>query len=276
MSKQPPPAPTASAVGPCPTVIQIVGRPGTGSLSSTFAPPDHPRKRICLLRRYKKLLDRASLQKMYTSFIRPLLEYGDIIWDNSSAANKRALENIQVEALRITTGDTTVCSMQKLYDASKRETLQTRRILHNLCQLYKMINGLTPSYLYQLLPVGVYQSSRYPLRNSSDFSIPTSLTATYSNSFLPETLRAWNTLREDIRDAPSIGSFKKTLKTPMIFPPRYFDTIQLSREAQILHARIRLECSFLNHHLFKKNLVGSSLCTCGRPEASSRFFLFWF
>ena len=37
-SKQPPPAPTASAVGPCPTVIQIVGRPGTGSLPSTFAP----------------------------------------------------------------------------------------------------------------------------------------------------------------------------------------------------------------------------------------------
>ena len=27
MSKQPPPAPTASAVGPCPTEIQIVGRP---------------------------------------------------------------------------------------------------------------------------------------------------------------------------------------------------------------------------------------------------------
>ena len=35
MSKQPPPAPTAIAVGPCPTVIQIVGR-----LSSAL--PDHP------------------------------------------------------------------------------------------------------------------------------------------------------------------------------------------------------------------------------------------
>ena len=42
MSKQLPPAPTASTVGPCPTVIQIVGRPGTGSLPSTIAPPDHP------------------------------------------------------------------------------------------------------------------------------------------------------------------------------------------------------------------------------------------
>ena len=42
MSKQPPPAPTASAVDPCPTVILIVGRPGTRSLPSTIAPPDHP------------------------------------------------------------------------------------------------------------------------------------------------------------------------------------------------------------------------------------------
>ena len=42
MSKQPPPTPTASAIGPCPTKIGNVGRPGTGSLPSTIAPPDHP------------------------------------------------------------------------------------------------------------------------------------------------------------------------------------------------------------------------------------------
>ena len=43
MSKQPLPAPTVSAIGPCPTILQIVGRPGTGSSPSTIAPPDHPR-----------------------------------------------------------------------------------------------------------------------------------------------------------------------------------------------------------------------------------------
>ena len=42
MSKQPPPAPTASAVGPCPTLIQTVGRPGTGSLPCTIAPSGRP------------------------------------------------------------------------------------------------------------------------------------------------------------------------------------------------------------------------------------------
>ena len=39
MSKQPPPAPTGRTIGPCPTVIKIVGRPGTGSLPSTIRPP---------------------------------------------------------------------------------------------------------------------------------------------------------------------------------------------------------------------------------------------
>ena len=39
MSKQPPPAPTASAIGPYPTMIQIVGRPGTGSLPRTMHHP---------------------------------------------------------------------------------------------------------------------------------------------------------------------------------------------------------------------------------------------
>ena len=42
MSKPPPPLPTVCEIGPCPTIIQIVGRPGTGSLPSTIASPDHP------------------------------------------------------------------------------------------------------------------------------------------------------------------------------------------------------------------------------------------
>ena len=49
MAKQPPSAPTASAIGPCPTIIQIVGRPGTRSLPRTIAPPDHPENLIVFL-----------------------------------------------------------------------------------------------------------------------------------------------------------------------------------------------------------------------------------
>ena len=60
MSKQPPPAPTASALGPCPTIIQIVGRPGTENLPRTSAPPDHPYKIneslfVCVCERGRKI-----------------------------------------------------------------------------------------------------------------------------------------------------------------------------------------------------------------------------
>ena len=41
MSKQSPPAPTVSAVGLCPTIIQTVGRPGTGREVDP-APSHHP------------------------------------------------------------------------------------------------------------------------------------------------------------------------------------------------------------------------------------------
>ena len=49
MSKQPPPAPTASTVGPCPTIIQIEGRPGTGRSPRAIAPPDHPPRLIAMV-----------------------------------------------------------------------------------------------------------------------------------------------------------------------------------------------------------------------------------
>ena len=63
MSKQPPPARTASATGPCPTITQIVGRPGTGSLPRTIAPPDHPQncKRSCEDKTYRLKIVKGSL-----------------------------------------------------------------------------------------------------------------------------------------------------------------------------------------------------------------------
>ena len=128
-------------------------------------------KRIGYLRRLRFLLDRPSLQKIYTTFIRPLLEYGNIIWDSCTLENKRTIENIQLEVARLVTGGTKLCSFQKLYDDTKCETLQKRRSMQKLYQLYKMINGLVPEYLQQLVPYRVMQLNRYPVRNSLNFSI---------------------------------------------------------------------------------------------------------
>ena len=62
--------------------------------------------RINIMRRLKYKLDRKSLESIYISFIRPLLEYGDTIWDNCTQYEKYELDKIQNEAARIATGAT--------------------------------------------------------------------------------------------------------------------------------------------------------------------------
>ena len=68
--------------------------------------------RLNLLRSLKFRVTRMALKKMYTSFILPLLEYCDSVWDNASTESKKKLDTIHIEAGRIITGATKLCSIQ--------------------------------------------------------------------------------------------------------------------------------------------------------------------
>ena len=70
--------------------------------------------RINIMRRLKFQLDRKSLQTIHISFIRPLLEYADVVWDNCTQQGANELEQIQNEAARIVTGATKLASIQSL------------------------------------------------------------------------------------------------------------------------------------------------------------------
>ena len=56
------------------------------------------------MRKLRTFLDRYSLEQHYTSFIKPLMECADIIWDNKKLNFKNTLENIQLDAAVIVTG----------------------------------------------------------------------------------------------------------------------------------------------------------------------------
>ena len=48
--------------------------------------------RVNVMRKLKFKLDRRSLQTIYISLIRPLLEYADIVWDNCNQTEAYELE----------------------------------------------------------------------------------------------------------------------------------------------------------------------------------------
>ena len=107
------------------------------------------------MRKLKFKLDRKSLETIYIAFIRPILEYVDVIWDNCSQYEKDELEKIQTEAARIATGATKLISLSNLYKDICWETLQQRRHDHKLILFYKMVNNLAPTYLSSLLPLQI-------------------------------------------------------------------------------------------------------------------------
>jgi hypothetical protein len=58
-------------------------------------------RRLNILRRFKFILDRKTLETIYLTYIRPLLEYADVIWDNNITYLVCKIEKVQMEAARI-------------------------------------------------------------------------------------------------------------------------------------------------------------------------------
>ena len=61
------------------------------------------------MRKLKFKLDHKSLETIYIAFIRPLHEYGDVIWDDCTQYEKNEFDKIQNEAARISTGTKKSC-----------------------------------------------------------------------------------------------------------------------------------------------------------------------
>ena len=222
------------------------------------------------MRRLKFKLDRKSLEVMYTAFIRPLLEYSDVIWYNCTEYEKNDLDKIQNEAARIATGASELVSFNALSKEICWESLEQRRQNHRLTLFYKMFYNITPLYLSSLVPQSVSNISQYSLRNSNDLQTVNARSSQYCHSFLPSTTRDWNSLSTETKQSDSVNSFRHSLNKDKPFVPIYFCTG--SRIGQILHSRIRTNCSSLNLDLFLKNITESPLCRCGSIQNAQHFF----
>ena len=226
--------------------------------------------RVNLLKALKFRVSRKSLEKMYFAYVRPLLEYSDTVWDNCSLASKKLLDAVHIEAARIVSGGTKLCSVDKLFQELGWEPLQIRRNKHKLVTFYKILHGLTPTYLLDIIPPHINETIDYPLRNADHFQNFRANSNLFHESFFPSTIRAWNNLPNEIKESTSVSAFKVQLNKNLPKPPKYFNVG--SRLGQVLQARLRMECSALNADLYRKNIVNSPSCQCGGFENAQHLF----
>ena len=162
-------------------------------------------------------------------------------------------------------------SIDSLYTETGWETLSSRRLNHKLLLFFEMKSGHCSTYLASLVPPSVGNNTVYSLRNANDIQTLQTNTQLYYDSFLPSAVRLWNDFLDEIQNSNTIASFKRGLSVNRHSPPAYYNAGK--RLGQIYHSRLRSKCSSLNEHLFSKNIVDSSLCTCGSVEDTKHFIL---
>ena len=59
---------------------------------------------ISIFKRYKYRWSRMALETCYKSFVRPIIEYGNIIYDSCTQGQSKQIESLQLEAARLVTG----------------------------------------------------------------------------------------------------------------------------------------------------------------------------
>ena len=104
---------------------------------------------IGLLKKLSNLLPRQALVTIYKAFIRPHLDYGDVLYDQAFNNSFHAkMESIQYNACLAITGAIRGTSREKIYQELGLESLQLHRWYRKLYLFYKVFKNEHPRYLF--------------------------------------------------------------------------------------------------------------------------------
>ena len=143
-------------------------------------------KTIELLRKLQNVLPRAALIRIYKPFVRPHLDYDDILYDQVfNLFFQQKLESIQYGVCLAITGAIRGTSREKIYQELGLESLQSRRWCRKLAMFYIIYKNKNPFYLFNLLPE---KTSSYTTRNVDCIPLIKIKNNFFKNAFFPSAI----------------------------------------------------------------------------------------
>ena len=228
-------------------------------------------KGISLVKYLSKYVSRNVLDLSYKLYVRPHLDYGDIIYHNQKDYLMNLIERVQYKAALIVTGCWQGTSRVRLYDELGWESLSDRRWARRMTTFYKIKNGLAPPYLSDHIPE--HGEAHMSLRHRSNRA-PISRTERYDNSFFPYCIKIWNSLADSVKSLPTLSRFKDHLYQFIRPKGSGYYGIHDKHGIKLL-TKIRVEFSDLRDHRYNHNFnCLSPTCSCGiEDETSVHYFL---
>jgi hypothetical protein len=240
------------------------------------------RKGIGMIKFLSRYVPLNTLNQIYKMYIRPHLDYCDVIYHIPSKLNPfessenlnctmQLIESTQYQAALAVSGTWKGTNKKKLYNELGWESLDNRRNSRRLCQFYKIYNNLTPVYLKTPIPAPKQYSN---LRTNKPLNVMKCRTCKFSNSFYPDSVSVWNDTSDTIRNITSVTKFKSTLFNIIRPKPRPIFGIHDPKNIRIL-LQLRVGLSPLKHHkkCHKFQDTPSEICDCGlEAEDTIHFF----
>ena len=194
---------------------------------------------------------------MYKLYVRPHLDYGDVVYHNQNSSLMSKLESTQYAEALAVSGAWRRTNTDKLFEELGWESLVHRRWYRRLCLFYKIMNNGIPDYTRRYLPT--FKQNPYDLRRPSIFAEERTNTNRYSNSFYPYCIKAWNNPDPTIWNLPNISQFKNALQQLIRPKKRYLFRIN-DRVGVNLLTRLRVDLVTLSFTNFITGLTVTLHC----------------
>jgi len=152
--------------------------------------------------------DRHVFRSLYLQYVRPHLEFAVAAWSPWTKADIDCLETVQRRAVKAISG-----LKGATYDEKLRElnipSLQARRMEMDMVQTYKMVNNIDTDNSDTMFQRA---DTRRPTRDRSgkdNLLLKRSQHEFRKNFFSNRVICEWNALPDKIKEAGSIGQFKR-------------------------------------------------------------------
>ena len=163
---------------------------------------------LAFLQRNLKKCSSSIKSLAYYTYVRPILEYASIVWAPHTNCQIVTLEKIHHRAARF------VCNNYSKYDSVTDmltllnwASLEQRRNQAKCIMFYKILNNMVSVNFNQYLQ----QSTSHTRGRNIRFIQMQARVDVFLYSFLPSTIRLWNSLPADIVSSSTIDEFKSKL-----------------------------------------------------------------
>jgi hypothetical protein len=173
-------------------------------ISNTLTPRNHilqatkkANQRIGLIKRCFSDLSDTRTTTLYTTIVRPLIEYGSPAWAPWHQKDKIILDKVQSRCLRLSKNKITL------------QSLNNRRQSTDLCEVYKYMHNLykTPSNTFFTPAPRALRG--HPLKLQKQYA----RTEVRRNFFSNRMVDPWNKLPEEIVTSNTLARFKRQLRS---------------------------------------------------------------